>query len=218
MIFSGSSGEALYFLWQSLATVLPQCRFKAGGWGLGGPPFSSILLLVQLEDSQERLCRQLHRAQAPHLLPARPAKSPTSRGPLSDFTCSGQMNCPCAKVFASGENACTALPRRPAPRGPEGKAKMLPPLLLVQLEDSQERLCRQLHRAQAPHLLPARPAKSPTSRGPLSDFTCSGQMNCPCAKVFASGENACTALPRRPAPRGPEGKTKMLPPPPTRPA
>ena len=28
------------------------------------------------------------------------------------------MNCPCAKVFASGENACTAQMRRPAVRGP----------------------------------------------------------------------------------------------------
>ena len=31
----------------------------------------------------------------------------------SVFQCPGQMNCPCAKVFASGENACTALAAPP---------------------------------------------------------------------------------------------------------
>ena len=35
-----------------------------------------------------------------------------------DFKCSGEMNSPCAKVFAAGENACTARTRRPAVRGP----------------------------------------------------------------------------------------------------
>ena len=34
-------------------------------------------------------------------------------GDPDDLICSGQMNCPCAKVFASGENACTALATPP---------------------------------------------------------------------------------------------------------
>ena len=39
-------------------------------------------------------------------------------GILGYFKCSGQVNCPCAKVFACGENACTAHSRRPNLRGP----------------------------------------------------------------------------------------------------
>ena len=120
----------------------------------------------------------------------------------------GANELPLRQGFRLRRKRLYGAPAPPRSAGPEGKAKMLPPLLLVQLEDSQERLRGQLHRAQTPHLLPARPAKSPTSRGPLSDFTCSGQMNCPCAKVFASGENACTALPRRPAPRGPRARRR----------
>lgn len=37
---------------------------------------------------------------------------------LRDFKCSGQMNCPTAKVFAWVENACTAQMGRPAIWGP----------------------------------------------------------------------------------------------------
>ena len=51
---------------------------------------------------------------------SRPARSSRRRsqntgcfGNPVAFTCSGQMNCPCAKVFASGENACTALATPP---------------------------------------------------------------------------------------------------------
>ena len=33
-------------------------------------------------------------------------------GDPDDLICSGQMNCPCAKVFAKGENTCTAQKRR----------------------------------------------------------------------------------------------------------
>ena len=33
-------------------------------------------------------------------------------GDPGDLICSGQMNCPSAKVFASGENTCTAHQRR----------------------------------------------------------------------------------------------------------
>ena len=36
--------------------------------------------------------------------------------PFGDLNCSGEMNSPCAKVFACGENACTAHSRRPARR------------------------------------------------------------------------------------------------------
>ena len=35
-----------------------------------------------------------------------------------DFICSGQVNCPCAKVLAFGQNACTAHSRR----RPEGRS------------------------------------------------------------------------------------------------
>ena len=39
------------------------------------------------------------------------------RGPRDDFTCSAEVNSACAKVFATGENACTRK-ARPAVRGP----------------------------------------------------------------------------------------------------
>lgn len=50
-------------------------------------------------------------------LPA-PRKPCLSRGPPLHFTCSGGVNPPCAKVFACGENACTAQRRR----RPEGRS------------------------------------------------------------------------------------------------
>ncbi len=45
---------------------------------------------------------------------------PATEGGLhpSVFQCSGQINCPCAKVFTCGENACTAQTRRPTVWGP----------------------------------------------------------------------------------------------------
>ena len=57
-------------------------------------------------------------------------------GDPDDLKCSGEVNSPCAKVFACGENACTRLPARPicdgAPRSwatekakPPGRAALL---------------------------------------------------------------------------------------------
>ena len=48
----------------------------------------------------------------------------------------------------------------------------------------------------------------PTGQAPWGPrfLSCSGQMNCPCAKVFACGENACAAQKRR----GPEGPLAVL--------
>ena len=39
-------------------------------------------------------------------------RPPEAASSLRYFKCSGQMNCPCAKVFTYGENACTAQTRR----------------------------------------------------------------------------------------------------------
>ena len=46
--------------------------------------------------------------------------------PPFDLKCSGEMNSPCAKVFACGENACTAHPRR-RPEGRWTRFKMVRP-------------------------------------------------------------------------------------------
>ena len=41
-------------------------------------------------------------------------RRPQGGSTLRRSECSGQVNCPCAKVFAAGENACTAQKRRHA--------------------------------------------------------------------------------------------------------
>ena len=56
-------------------------------------------LFIQLQHRHKCLRRQLHRPQVPHLLLARPVKSPILRGPHLYFTCSDGVNPPCAKVL-----------------------------------------------------------------------------------------------------------------------
>ena len=91
------------------------------------------------------------------------------------------MNCPCAKVLAFGQNACTAQKRRPAVRGPGSGWHQY----FADKTKKKHLLCRCFF------------------FGYLGNLKCSGQMNCPCAKVLAFGQNACTAQKRRPAVRGP---------------
>ena len=50
----------------------------------------------------------------------------------------------------------------------EGKKQMLYRSLFVQLQYRHKGFCGQLHRAQVPHLLFARPTRSPILRGPLN--------------------------------------------------
>ena len=56
-----------------------------------------------------------------HLLSCAPSPSNWLPPPF-DFKCSGEINSPCAKVFAAGENACSAHPRR----RPEGRWRIFP--------------------------------------------------------------------------------------------
>ena len=84
------------------------------------------LLLVQLEHGHKRLGRNLYRSQRAHLLLARPTKGRPFAGTPFYLTCSGGVNPPCAKVLASGQNACTAHSAAPRCGAPEGNKKMLP--------------------------------------------------------------------------------------------
>ena len=59
--------------------------------------------------------------------PCPPRKAGFAGSPW-DLVCSGGMNPPSAEVLACGQNARTALTRRPALRGPRGQEKMLLPL------------------------------------------------------------------------------------------
>ena len=134
------------------------------------------------------------------------------RGGPFGFPCPGRRIRPCAKVFACGKNACTALLRRPALRGPGGRThgrKNPRPTgrgffiadwagLLGHVDDDAV-----THGAAgSPHGRP---------RGGPFGFPCPGRRIRPCAKVFAAGENACTALARRPAVRGLGGPHKKAP-------
>ena len=83
-------------------------------------------LLVQLEDSQERLRGHLHRTQGPHLLFAFKKRSAFQK--LIEIT-----------AHSAGSPLCGSQ---------EGKKR-----LFIQLEDSQERFGRHLDRTQCPHLL-----------------------------------------------------------------
>ena len=75
---------------------------------------------------------------------------------------------------------------------------------------------------------PSLPLCAMAHNGDPDDLKCSGEVNSPCAKVFACGENACTRLPAPPlrrhkvrsAPFLPAAKTSLrslAPPPPRRP-
>ena len=122
-----SAEKGLDSFLRSFGDAAPKIVPNQKGGASKVPPFSSILLLVQLEDSQESLRGPLHSSPDSASSSCPPRKGLRLPGDPSLILHARANECPCAKVFASGENACTALPRRPAPRGPEGKAKMLPP-------------------------------------------------------------------------------------------
>ena len=73
-----------------------------------------------------------------------------------DFKCSGEINSPCAKVFAAGENACTARTRRPAVRGPN----QCPHLFLQCTAHRSKRyaLAPVFQKAMHAHILPLLPS------------------------------------------------------------
>ena len=74
--------------------------------------------LLQVEESLH--ARILgHVAQFPIACDAR-------NGDPDDLKCSGEVNSPCAKVFACGENACTRLPAPPLRRHKVRSAPFLP--------------------------------------------------------------------------------------------
>ena len=95
------------------------------GWGRGREEAQG-LLFVQLEHGHKCLCGNLYRPQRAHLLLARPTKGRPFAGTPFYLTCSGGVNPPCAKVLASGQNACTAHSAAPRCGAPEGNKKMLP--------------------------------------------------------------------------------------------
>ena len=89
-------------------------------------------------------------------------------------SCSAEVNSACAKVFASGENACTALTAPPHLRWGPNRA--------------QTSICS-IWKAS---MTSPSPQNQEFCGDPVS--SCSAEVNSACAKVFASGENACTAL------------------------
>ena len=109
-----------------------------------------------------------------YLLPGGPVR----RGPREDSTSSGQVNCPCGKVFASGENTWTR--QRREARSNQALPKRFSSCWRVSSMATG--------RPWGQYLLPGGPVR----RGPREDSTSSGQVNCPCGKVFASGENTWT--------------------------
>ena len=121
--------------------------------------------------------------------------------------CSGEVNSPCAKVSACGENACTAQSAAPSAMGSRGagRQKAKPPdgrlcrreRYLLQVEES-------LHAGVLGHVAQS-PIVCEAHNGAPCALKCSGEVNSPCAKVSACGENACTAQSAAPSAMGPRG-------------
>lgn len=97
------------------------------------------------------------------------------------------MNCPCAKIFAAGENACTAQKRR-GPEGPAGSISVNSPK--IENIDFNRPFRKKKDTAYSRVFLFL-----------LTDFHFYlGPVNCPKRKVFAGDENA----------RGPDMQARWL--------
>ena len=84
--------------------------------GKAGPWWPAQRGTRQSRVPPEKLVRVLQVFLVADALPDHGVGRPKTRGVLGtllNLTCSGGMNPPCAEVFASGENARTALARRP---------------------------------------------------------------------------------------------------------
>ena len=137
------------------------------------------------------------------------------------MNCSGRQSRPSAKVLSWGQNACTALTRRPicdgAPRSipwPRSKKEAGP-----QGSPPRKSAVKSQFPARAAVMMAMEqlPLNVPFCGDPLG-FKCSGRQSRPSAKVLSWGQNACTALQRRPicdgAPRSipwPRGQNKAGP-------
>ena len=85
------------------------------GSGLGPPLRGAFVLSRGDIDFNRPFQKERHDQQVMSFFLGSAGQKPAP--PSGDFKCSGEMNSPCAKVFAKGENACTAQKRR----RPEGR-------------------------------------------------------------------------------------------------
>mgnify|MGYP001657808487 CR=1 FL=1 len=147
----------------------------------------------------------------PHFL--RAPCGAAARGPPVDGICSGQVNCPCAKVLGGAQNACTArcaAPRCGAPK--ERKKKCRPVGRHFERLDKNSALGEL---GSATGSLQAALLARPVRRcrpGTPGGWNMLGASELPLRQGFGRGPKRLYGAVRRPALRGPEGAQEKMPP------
>ena len=80
---------------------------RYAGLAVGGPPCGRHFSPLRNIDFNRPFQKERHAAGVSFFL----GSAAQREAPPFDLKCSGQVNCPCAKVLACGQNACTAQTR-----------------------------------------------------------------------------------------------------------